>query len=59
MPYRIRPSAHEAEDPNDAWLLALAEASDADWLVTGDRLLGALARGARIVTATMFCELML
>jgi hypothetical protein len=50
---------HETDDPDDAWLLALAEASEADWLVTGDRRSGLLARGrvgrARIVTAAVFC----
>lgn len=54
---------HEADDPDDAWLLALAAASDADWLVTGDRKSGLLARGhvgrARIVTASAFCEMAL
>jgi hypothetical protein len=52
--------AHEADDPNDTWLLALAEAVGADWLVTGDRRSGLLARGhvgrARIVTAAQFCD---
>ena len=51
---------HEADDPDDAWLLALAEASGADWLVTGDRRSGLLARGhvgrARIATAAAFRE---
>lgn len=54
------PGGHEANDPHDAWLLALAEASGADWLVTGDRRSGLLARGrvgrARIATAAAFCE---
>ena len=54
------PGAHEADDPHDAWLLALAEAARADWLVTGDRRSGLLARGrvgrARIVTAAAFCD---
>jgi uncharacterized protein len=57
------PGGHEADDPDDAWLLALAEASGADWLVTGDRRSGLLARGrvgrARIATAAAFCELAL
>ena len=30
------PGGHEADDPLDAWLLALADASGADWLVTGE-----------------------
>lgn len=42
------------------WLLAPAETSEAEWLVTGDRRSGLLARGrvgrARIVTAVAFCE---
>jgi uncharacterized protein len=50
---------HEADDPNDAWLLALAETARAEWLVTGDRRSGLLARrrvgGTRIVTAAAFC----
>jgi len=49
---------HEAADPQDAWLLALAEAANVDWLVTGDRHSGLLARGrigrARITTAAAF-----
>jgi len=51
---------HEAADPDDAWLLALAEAAAADWRVTGDRRSGLLALGhvgaARIATAAGFCE---
>lgn len=54
---------YEADDPDDAWLLALAEAAGADWLVTGDRRSGLLARGhvgrARIATAAAFCEMAL
>lgn len=54
---------HEANDPNDAWLLALAETSEVDWLVTGDRRSGLLALGrigrARIVTAAAFCKIAL
>lgn len=46
---------HELDDPNDVWMLALAQASGAQWLVTGDRRSGLLARKrigeARIVTA--------
>jgi uncharacterized protein len=52
---------YEAEDPFDAWLLALAETAEADYLVTGDKRAGLLARGsvgrARIRTATVFCEI--
>ena len=54
------PGGHEADNPDDTWLLALAEASGADWLVTGDRRSGLLPRGcvgrARIATAAAFCE---
>ena len=50
---------HEADDPNDAFLLAMALAGDADYLVTGDRRAGLLQRGhigrARIVTPAIFC----
>jgi len=48
-----------ANDPNDSFLLAMALASDADYLVTGDRRAGLLQRGrvgaARIVTPVIFC----
>lgn len=51
---------HQADDPDDAWLLALAEASGADWLVTGDWRSGLLARGSlgrtRIATVGAFCD---
>ena len=51
--------AYEAADPNDSWLLALAEAERADYLVTGDKRSGLLARGkvgkASIITAVAFC----
>lgn len=54
---------HQADDPDDVWLLALAEVSGADWLVTGDRRSGLLARGrvgrARIAAAAAFCDLAL
>jgi len=53
------PDGHEANDPHDAWLLALADAARADYLVTGDKRSGLLARRrvgtARILTATAFC----
>ncbi len=46
-------------DPNDAFLLAMALASDADYLVTGDRRAGLLQRRTlgrtRIVTPSVFC----
>lgn len=50
---------HRLADPDDAWLLALAVAADARFLVTGDRRAGLLALGrignARILTANAFC----
>ena len=50
---------HEADDPDDAFLLAMALAGDADYLVTGDRRAGLLQRGhigrTRIVTPAIFC----
>jgi len=49
----------EANDPNDAFLLAMALGSEADYLVTGDRRAGLLQRGSvgrtRIVTPAVFC----
>ncbi len=49
----------EADDPNDAFLLAMSLAGNADYLVTGDRRAGLLQRGCigrtRIVTPTVFC----
>ena len=54
------PDLHEAADPFDAWLLALADTSGADYLVTGDKRSGLLARrrvaAARILTASLFCK---
>lgn len=53
------PEGIEADDPNDTFLLAMALAGEADYLVTGDRRAGLLQRGstgrARIVTPTTFC----
>lgn len=53
------PEDIEANDPNDAFLLAMALASEADYLVTGDRRAGLLQRGgigrSRIVTPAVFC----
>jgi putative PIN family toxin of toxin-antitoxin system len=50
----------EADDPNDAFLLAMALAGDADYLVTGDRRAGLLQRVSfgrtRIVTPGTFCS---
>lgn len=49
----------EVSDPNDASLLAMALASEADYLVTGDRHADLLQRGrikhTRIVTPAAFC----
>ena len=54
------PTGHETADPNDAWLLALAEAAQSDYLVKGDKRAGLLSRGhlgfTRIATATAFCR---
>ena len=53
------PDDIEANDPNDTFLLAMALAGEADYLVTSDRRAGLLQRGsigrARIVTPTTFC----
>jgi len=53
------PDGIEASDPNDAFLLAMALGSEADFLVTGDRRAGLLQRGnvgrTRIVTPAVFC----
>ncbi len=50
----------EASDPNDAFLLAMALAGEADYLITGDRRAGLLERGnierTRILTPTDFCS---
>ena len=49
----------EADDPFDAYLLALAVQGAADYLVTGDHAAGLLRRGSigrtRIVTPAIFC----
>ncbi|HBO0862837.1 putative toxin-antitoxin system toxin component, PIN family (plasmid) [Pseudomonas aeruginosa] len=49
----------EADDPDDAFLLAMAVEGEADYLVTGDRRAGLLQRGhigrTRIVTPAQFC----
>ena len=54
------PDGYEAADPNDAWLLALADKSEAHYLVTGDKRAGILSLGrvgqAQIVTASVFCD---
>lgn len=53
------PADVEVDDPNDAFLLAMALAGEADYLVTGDHRAGLLQRGnygrARIVTPAAFC----
>ena len=53
------PDGIGANDPNDAFLLAMALAGDADYLVTGDHRAGLLQRGShgrtRIVTPATFC----
>jgi putative PIN family toxin of toxin-antitoxin system len=49
----------EVDDPDDAFLLAIATAGDADYLVTGDHRSGLLQHGGfgrtRIVTPAEFC----
>jgi putative PIN family toxin of toxin-antitoxin system len=51
---------HEAADPQDTWLLDLADAAGADYLVTGDKRAGLLSRkrvgNAGILTAIAFCR---
>ena len=53
------PDGIEPNDPNDAFLFATALASEADYLVTGDRRAGLLQRvnigRTRIVTPATFC----
>lgn len=54
------PDGFEAADPHDSWMLALADAAGAHYLVTGDKRAGLLIRRrvgiARILTAAEFCE---
>lgn len=49
----------ETDDPNDAFLLAMAQTGEVDYLVTGDHRAGLLQRGnfgrTRIVTPAIFC----
>ena len=49
-----------ADDPDDAFLLAMARVGVADYLVTGDRRAGLLQQGhvgrTRIVTPALFCS---
>jgi len=58
-PLTAVPNGIEVSDPNDAFLVAMALASEADYLVTGDRRAGLLQRGSigrtRIVTPVVFC----
>lgn len=53
------PARHEADDSHDAYLLNLADAVQADYLVTGDKRAGILKRRkvdkTRILTAAAFC----
>lgn len=53
------PNGIDTDDPNDAFLLAMAMAGEADYLVTGDRRAGLLQRRSigrtRIVTPATFC----
>jgi len=53
------PPSYQLDDPADAFLLAMAFAADADFLVTGDRKAGLLklghARRTRILTPSQFC----
>ena len=54
------PRHFETDDPDDAFLLAMADAGKADYLVTGDRRAGLLQRGhlgrTRILTPVAFCN---
>lgn len=53
------PDGIDADDPDDAFLLAMALGGEVDYLVTGDRRAGLLQRGCmgrtRIVTPATFC----
>jgi len=53
-------SDYETADPNDSWLLALADKSQAHYLVTGDKRAGILSRfkfgQTQLVTASVFCD---
>ncbi|MDD5000666.1 MAG: putative toxin-antitoxin system toxin component, PIN family [Thiomonas arsenitoxydans] len=55
----VLPEGIEVNDPNDAFLLAMALDGEADYLVTGDHRAGLLQRGnhgrTRIVTPATFC----
>ena len=53
------PNGMDLNDPNDVFLLSLTLASEADYLVTGDRRAGLLQLGSagrtRIVSPATFC----
>ena len=53
------PDGLDVNDPNDVFLLSMALAGEADYLVTGDRRAGLLQRGSagrtRIVSPATFC----
>jgi uncharacterized protein len=53
------PASVELNDPNDAFLMAMALSGEADYLVTGDHRAGLLQRGSfgrtQIVTPASFC----
>ncbi len=57
------PGEFEADDPKDSWLLALADASQAHYLVTGDKRAGILSKKrigpTTIVTARQFIKMAL
>jgi len=57
------PEGIEVNDPDDAFLPAMALAGEADYLVTGDRRAGLLQRGrigrTRILTPSGFCAVAL
>ncbi len=57
---RDLPSGPVAPDPKDSYLLAMAEASQADFLVTGDKELLSLRqhKSARIVTPAAMIEIL-
>lgn len=56
------PRKHTCDDPDDAYLLDLTDASGADFLVTGDHRAGLLMRKrvgrASIVTARAFVKIL-
>lgn len=56
----VLPDGVESDDPDDNFLLGMILASDADFLVTGDRRAGLLERRsfqrARIFTPAAFCD---